>query len=268
MCAKVEDGLIALEARVRAGRLSDPAKIGAAADRILRDSGVGRCFKTTVRKGLFSWDFDEKARRYDEELLCGRYVITTSLDKDEVSAAQVVRYYRSLQNVEHRFRVLKDFLDLRPIFHWTEDRVRGHVALCVMAATIEAVMAKDLVERQGDGPRSSLPVHDAASGLVLVERGPPRARLGRRSQHRARQPAKRHSRPRCSGPSTSTPRPGTRPQSPEQGVHLTRSGNTFSPRCHLPGMTRKSRQSPVLYGSHEPVVGGPGKLPMGEQRGG
>jgi transposase len=33
----------------------------------------------------------------------------------------------------------------RPIFHWTEDRVRGHVALCVLAATVEAVMAKDLV---------------------------------------------------------------------------------------------------------------------------
>ncbi|MGA2531379.1 MAG: IS1634 family transposase, partial [Acidimicrobiales bacterium] len=145
LCAKVEDGLIALEARVRAGRLSDPAKIGAAADRILRDSGVGRCFKITVGKGSFSWDFDEKTRRYDEELLCGRYVITTSLDKDEVPAAQVVRYYRSLLNVEHRFRVLKDFLELRPIFHWTEERVRGHVALCVMAATIEAVMAKDLM---------------------------------------------------------------------------------------------------------------------------
>ena len=42
-------------------------------------------------------------------------MITTSLDKDEVPAAQVVRYYRSLQNVEHRFRVLKDFLDLRTI---------------------------------------------------------------------------------------------------------------------------------------------------------
>jgi hypothetical protein len=81
LCAKVEDGLIALEIRVRAGRLSDPAKIGAAADRILRDSGVGRCFRTTVGKGVFSWDFDEKARRYDEELLCGRYAITTSLTR-------------------------------------------------------------------------------------------------------------------------------------------------------------------------------------------
>ena len=144
LCAKIEEGLIALEARVRAKRLVDPAAIGAAADRVLRDSGVSRCFTTSVAKGQFSWDFNEKARRYDEELLCGRYVITTSLKADDADCAQVLRYYRSLQNVEKRFRVLKDFLSLRPVFHWTEDRVRGHVALCVLAATIEAVMAKDL----------------------------------------------------------------------------------------------------------------------------
>jgi transposase len=108
-----------------------------------------RTHEYAFRKGscdsLFSWDFDEKARRYDEELLCGRYVITTSLDASEVDCAQVLRYYRSLQNVERRFRITKDFLALRPVFHWTEDRVRGHVALCMMAATIEAVIAKDLV---------------------------------------------------------------------------------------------------------------------------
>jgi len=64
-----------------------------------------------VRKGVFSWGFDEKARRYDEELLCGRYVITTSLDKDDVSAAEAVRYYRqSASQSSTSFRVLKDFL--------------------------------------------------------------------------------------------------------------------------------------------------------------
>ena len=100
LCSKVEDGLIAIEARVRAKRLVDPAAIGAAADRVLRDSGVARCFTTTVAKGQFSWDFNEKARRYDEELLCGRYVITTSLKDTDADAAQVLRYYRSLLNVE------------------------------------------------------------------------------------------------------------------------------------------------------------------------
>ena len=58
----------------------------------------------------------------------------------------MLRYYKSLQSVERRFRVMKDFLSLRPMFHWTEARVRGHVALCVLAATIEAVMAQDLVK--------------------------------------------------------------------------------------------------------------------------
>ena len=40
--------------------------------------------------------------------------------------------------------MLKDFLHLRPVFHWTEERVRGHVAVCVYAAVIEALMAADL----------------------------------------------------------------------------------------------------------------------------
>jgi hypothetical protein len=53
LCANVEDGLIALEARVRSGRLVGSAKICAAADRVLRDSGVGRCFTTTVKEGYF-----------------------------------------------------------------------------------------------------------------------------------------------------------------------------------------------------------------------
>jgi transposase len=147
-----EDGLIALAERVRKGRLVDPAKIGAAADRILRDSGVARCFSTKITHGLFTWDYDEKAMDYEEKLLAGRYVITTSLDKKSASTAHVVAHYKSLQSVERRFRVLKDFLALRPVFHYTEKRVRGHVAICVLAAVIEAVMALDLAEAKITDP--------------------------------------------------------------------------------------------------------------------
>ena len=144
LLAATEDGLIALADRVRKGRLVDPAKIGAAADRILRDSGVSRCFSTKIAHGVFIWDYDEKAMDYEEKLLAGRYVITTSLDNKTASTAQVVAHYKSLQSVERRFRVLKDFLALRPVFHYTKKRVRGHVAICVLAAVIEAVMALDL----------------------------------------------------------------------------------------------------------------------------
>jgi transposase len=68
----------------------------------------------------------------------------TSLSPNDARAIDVVRHYRSLERVERRFRVLKDFLGLRPIRHFTEKRVRGHIALCVLAAVIEAVMTRDL----------------------------------------------------------------------------------------------------------------------------
>lgn len=168
--ARTEDKLIALEERVRAGRLSDPAKIGAAADRILRDSGVARCFTTTTRTGSFSWDYDQEALHYEEDLLAGRYVLTTSLRPEQASSENVVRYYRALQRVERRFRVLKDFIGLRPVYHWTERRVRGHIALCVLAATIEAVMTKDLATARVMDPDLPDQVLSARRALAELNR--------------------------------------------------------------------------------------------------
>ncbi|MGH2652091.1 MAG: IS1634 family transposase, partial [Actinomycetota bacterium] len=90
---------------------------------------------------------DEEAFAY-EEALAGRYVLTTSLSREAASTEWVVMAYRSLTHVEARFKVLKDFLHLRPVYHWTERRVRGHVAVCVYACLVEALMAADL--RRGD----------------------------------------------------------------------------------------------------------------------
>ncbi len=135
--------LRALETRVRAGALVDPAKIGRAAQRILGDSGVARLFDIEVAKGAFLWHYDEAALDY-EEALAGHYVLVTSLSPERASTTQVVMAYRQLMEIERRFRVLKDFLHLRPIYHWSEDRVRGHVAICVFASVIEALMAADL----------------------------------------------------------------------------------------------------------------------------
>jgi hypothetical protein len=135
--------LRALEARVRAGSLVDAAKIGRAAQRILGASGVGRLFDIEMAKGRFLWHYREPALDY-EEVLAGRYVLVTNLTPDAASTAQVVMAYRRLLETERRFRVLKDFLHLRPVFHWTEERVRGHIAVCVYAAVIEALMAADL----------------------------------------------------------------------------------------------------------------------------
>ena len=70
-----------------------------------------------------------------ETALDGIYVLRTSLPTDRADAAQVVATYKSLARVERAFRSLKTIdLDLRPIRHYTERRVRGHVFLCMLAA--------------------------------------------------------------------------------------------------------------------------------------
>ena len=142
--AAAEAELLALEGRVRAGRLKDPAKIGAAAQRILATGGAGRLFDVEIGVGRFLYHYNEDAHAY-EELLTGRYVLATSLSPAQAGTAQVVDYYRQLQAVEARFRVLKDHLRLRPIRHWTEQRVRGHVAVCVYATLIETLINHALV---------------------------------------------------------------------------------------------------------------------------
>ena len=144
LVARTSKELRALEDRVGAGRLKDKAKIAAAASRILAASGVARLFDVEIGEGRFLYHYDEAALDYEEKLLAGRWVVTTSLTPEQASAAEIVVAYRRLLEVESSFRVLKDLIELRPVFHWTEDRVRAHVAVCVLAAVIEALMEADL----------------------------------------------------------------------------------------------------------------------------
>ena len=143
---RTEAELLALEARVRQGRLVDQTKIAQAAGRIMASSGVARLFDTEIAEGRFLYHYNEEALAYEEELLTGRYVLSTSLSPAQATAAQVLVAYRRLLEVESTFRVMKDFLELRPVYHWTEERMRGHVAVCVLAAVIEALMERDLAQ--------------------------------------------------------------------------------------------------------------------------
>ena len=143
LIAAAETQLLALEHRVRSGRLKDPAKIGRAAQRILGTGRVGRLFDLEIGPGRFLYHYNEDNQAY-EKLLAGRYVLTTSLTPAQADTTEVVACYRQLQTVETKFRVLKDFLRLRPVRHWTEKRVRGHVAVCVYAALMETLITQAL----------------------------------------------------------------------------------------------------------------------------
>ena len=82
------------------------------------------------------------ARKVDaiaaEAALDGLYIIRTSVDATRMGAADCVRNYKALANVERAFRSLKTVdLKVRPIHHRTENRVRAHILLCMLAYYVE-----------------------------------------------------------------------------------------------------------------------------------
>jgi Transposase DDE domain len=170
LVARTESRLLALEDRVRRGDLRDAGKIGRAAQRILGPSGVGQLFDVEIAEGRFVYHYNDDAFAY-EEVLAGRYVLVTSLPLDQADTAAVVIAYRQLQQVEARFRVLKDFLHLRPVRHWTEPRVHGHIAVCVYAAVIEALITATLAAagvRDPDLPDQHLTAARALRELARI----------------------------------------------------------------------------------------------------
>ena len=69
-----------------------------------------------------------------EAALDGFYVLRTPVPADELDAAAVVTAYKNLKYVERDFRHIKsDDLDLRPVFHRLEERVKAHVLICMLA---------------------------------------------------------------------------------------------------------------------------------------
>jgi len=128
-----EDALTNLAATVAAGRLKDHTKIALRAGRIITKYKMAKHFDLTVEQGVISW-----SRRTDrieaEQAIDGIYVVRTSLPPNQIGAAETVGVYKSLAEVESDFRSWKAIdLQLRPIYHWTEPRVRAHIALCLLA---------------------------------------------------------------------------------------------------------------------------------------
>lgn len=77
----------------------------------------------------------------------GKYVLRTNSFLSPEDAAQA---YKSLWQVERAFRELKSGLDLRPVYHWTERRIRGHVMVCFLALVLETALRRKLAAAQAD----------------------------------------------------------------------------------------------------------------------
>jgi hypothetical protein len=133
LLAATEDDLAKIAAQVRAGRLKDPAAIGLRAGKVLNKRKMAKHITLDIGEGRVSWQRDQ-ASIDAEAATDGIYVIRTPVPAETLDAPAAVAAYKGLAAVERDFRWIKaDDLDLRPIWHRLEDRVKAHVLICMLA---------------------------------------------------------------------------------------------------------------------------------------
>ncbi len=127
-----ERALADIQQRVEQGTLAGEAEIGLAVGEAWNRWRMRKHFQVEISDTSFG--FQRKREQIDAEAaLDGIYVLRTSLAEAELDAPDVVRAYKQLKEVERAFRILKGPLELRPIHHRLEDRVRAHVLLCMLS---------------------------------------------------------------------------------------------------------------------------------------
>lgn len=119
-------------------------EIGIKVGKVINRHKVAKHFQCTIEDGRFTYTRNT-ANIQRESDLDGIYIIRTSEPADRLTAQDAVRSYKSLAQVERAFRCLKGLdIRVRPIYHRTEDHVRAHIFLCLLAYYVEWHMRQAL----------------------------------------------------------------------------------------------------------------------------
>jgi len=153
---------------VSGGSLRGAEKINRRVGRDADRKKVEKHFEITVTDSDMSWRRKEGKIRA-EAALDGIYIVRTSLGSCDIGAEEAVSAYKSLSRVERAFRSIKTTsLRVRPIYVYSENHVRGHVFLCVLAYYLEWHLRRGLAplmfeddDREGAGKKRSTPVEKA-----------------------------------------------------------------------------------------------------------
>jgi len=114
----------------------------------LSQGGLSSMLKSPIYRRFLHVDGSDAridlARVEADARLDGKWVLTTDtvLPSDEVALA-----YKGLWRIEQAFRHLKSGLEVRPVFHWTADRVHSHVLVCFLALVLESALQRRLTEQ-------------------------------------------------------------------------------------------------------------------------
>jgi Transposase DDE domain len=180
MMAATEKKLEAIAAATRRPQrpLRDPERINYRIGEVLGPKKVGKYFHWQITAAGLTYQRDP-VRIARDAALDGIYVLRTSLPAARLDAAQTVRSYKRLAQVERAFRILKSLdLELRPIHHRLAERVRAHVLICWLAYYVEWHMRRALApllfqdEHRGEPPAASpvAPARRSASAEAKARR--------------------------------------------------------------------------------------------------
>lgn len=149
---------------------ADAKEIGLRVGQVANKYSMAKHFELNIRDGSFSFRLlSEKVAA--EAALDGIYVIRTSLGTERLNTEDTVRSYKLLSHVERAFRSLKTVdLQVRPIFHHLEARVRAHIFLCMLAYYVQWHMLEAWRELLfSDEDRQAKPTRDP---VAPAERSP------------------------------------------------------------------------------------------------
>jgi Transposase DDE domain len=128
-----ERGLAEIRERVEQGTLSGSAEIGLAVGPALKRYRVKKHFQVEISDERFSYQ-RKNEQIAAEAALDGFYVLRSSVPAETLASSEVVRSYKQLKEAELAFKTMKSpLLEIRPVHHRLEDRVRAHVFLCMLA---------------------------------------------------------------------------------------------------------------------------------------
>jgi Transposase DDE domain len=122
---------------------ADAGKIGERAGRVINKRKMAKHFTLEIAEKRFSYERNQ-AQIDEEALLDGIYVLRTQEPPARIGSAGVARAYKQLKVNERAFRHMKTPLEIRPIHHRLEDRVRAHAFLCMLACYVRFELTRRL----------------------------------------------------------------------------------------------------------------------------
>jgi transposase len=133
-----------LEKIARSKRQADAAHIGARVGKLLAKYKMGKFVTWEVKGHKLLWRVDQN-KVNAEEIWDGCYVVRSDVPQAELPAAQTVAGYKKLELVEQAFRQIKTVqLEVRPVYHKLDRRIRSHVFLCMLAYYLQWHMKQRL----------------------------------------------------------------------------------------------------------------------------